>query len=400
MHLRQLFLHYQSQTSDFPLMLEIVKAKGIYMYGAKGEKYIDLISGISVSNLGHRHKKVVKAIKQQLKKYMHLMVYGELIQSPQVKLAEALSQSLAYQLDSVYFVNSGSEAIEGAMKVAKRYTQRTEIISCFDAYHGSSHGALSIGGGEQFKNAFRPLLPDIRQIRFGNLDDLVHITPRTACVVIEVIQAEAGVRLPSAEYLQALRAKCTAVGALLVIDEIQTGFGRTGTFWAFQHYQITPDLLVCAKAMGGGMPIGAFIGTQKIMSVLKNNPILGHITTFGGHPVSCAASLATLKEIRKGKLLEKVAEKEALFHKLLVHEKIKSVRSKGLLIAVEFEDFATLKPIIDQAIQLGVLTDWFLYCDNSMRIAPPLTIKKSQIYTACQLILQAIEIVSNHQIEK
>lgn len=387
---RQLFLEHQAQTTDFPLMLEIERAEGIYMYGSAGQRYIDLISGIGVSNIGHRHPAVIKAIHEQTEKYLHLMVYGEFIQTPQTALAKALSETLPPSLSSSYFVNSGSEAIEGAIKLAKRFTGRMEIISCVNAYHGSSHGALSIGGNEVFKRAYRPLLPGIKNFRFGDIEDLSLITEATAAVVVETVQGEAGIRMADITYFKALRKACTEKGALLVLDEIQCGFGRTGKFWAFEHYDISPDILVSAKGMGGGMPIGAFIASKEIMGCLKNNPILGHITTFGGHPVSAAASLATLQVLVEGGLINSVETKAALFKKLLVHPKIKEIRNKGLMMAVEFKDFGILKPIIDKAIALGVVTDWFLFCDNSMRIAPPLTITDQQIEEACKIILVAI----------
>lgn len=387
---RQLFLQHLAQTSDFPLMLEIERAEGIYMYDRKGRPIIDLISGIGVSNVGHRHPAVLKAVHKQLDRYMHLMVYGELVQTPQVRLAKALAETLPEPLQSVYLVNSGSEAIEGAMKLAKRATGRTEFISAMNAYHGSSHGALSVGGGEHFKNAFRPLLPDVRQIRFGHWDDLELISERTAAVLLETVQGEAGVRVPPPGYLKAVREQCDRKGALLILDEIQCGFGRTGTFWAFEQFEVQPDILVAAKGMGGGMPIGAFIASTELMSVFKNNPILGHITTFGGHPVSAAAALATLKVIRREKLYAKAARTSQLFHKYLSHPAIKEIRSCGLMMAAEFDSFARLKPVIDQAIRQGVLTDWFLYCDNSMRIAPPLIITPAQVKQACKLILKAI----------
>lgn len=391
---RQIFLQHQAQTSDFPLMLEIESAKGIYLYQPDGKKIIDLISGISVSNVGHSHPKVVKAVQKQVKRHMHLMVYGELIQSPQTALAHALVQTLPTSLDNVFFVNSGSEAIEGAMKLAKRYTGRTEIVSCFRAYHGSTHGALSIGGGEYFKRNFRPLLPDIRQIYFGVEAELEKITEKTACFIVETVQGEAGVRTACSRYWKAVRQRCNETGALLILDEIQCGFGRTGKFWAFEHYGIVPDIVVTAKAMGGGMPLGAFIASKEIMSVLKNNPILGHITTFGGHPVSCAASLASLRIIQEKKLLSEVAHKAELFKQLLHHSTIREVRNAGLMIAVEFDNFEILQKIIQKALQLGVLTDWFLYCDNSMRIAPPLIITKKQIQKACDRILKAIQLAT------
>ncbi|NDK56681.1 aspartate aminotransferase family protein [Pontibacter sp. BT213] len=391
MSMRQLFLKHQAQTSDFPLMIEVEKAEGVYMYGANGERYLDLISGIGVSNVGHRHPRVVNAIKEQLDKYMHLMVYGEFVQAPQAKLAEALTNTLPSQLNNVYFLNSGTEAVEGALKLAKRYTGRTELISCRNAYHGSTQGALSVNGSESFKNAFRPLLPDVRHITYNHLPDLQHITTRTAAVIVETVQGEAGVRVPENDYLKHLRARCTEVGALLILDEIQCGFGRTGTFWAFEQFGIEPDILLCAKGMGGGMPIGAFIAPQEIMAAFKTDPILGHCTTFGGHPVSCAASLATLQTIQQENLLDGVATKAELFKKLLVHPRIKEIRNCGLMMAAEFESFDVLKAVIDQAILNGVLTDWFLFCDNSMRIAPPLTITETQIEEACEVILRSIE---------
>ncbi len=393
---RELFLKNVAQTSDFPLSLEIDQANGIYMYGKDGKEYMDLISGIGVSNVGHRHPKVTQAIHNQVDKYLHLMVYGEYVQTPQTLLAEALVKTLdngcrKYPvLNNVYFTNSGTEAVEGAMKLAKRYTGRQEIISCVNAYHGATQGALSLSGSENFKRNYRPLLPEIKQIRHGHFDDIEKITCRTAAVFIEVIAGEAGVRIPEYEYFVELRKQCDLTGTLLIIDEIQTGFGRTGTFWAFQQFGFYPDVLLCAKGMGGGMPIGAFIANQEVMSVFKNNPILGHITTFGGHPVSCAASLATLKVIFEENLLENVNVKAQIFKDLLIHKKVKEVRNQGLMMAVEFEDFETLKPIIDRAIGRGIITDWFLFCDNSMRIAPPLIITDEEIVKACKVILSAI----------
>jgi acetylornithine/succinyldiaminopimelate/putrescine aminotransferase len=352
---------------------------------------MDLISGIGVSNIGHRHPKVVKAIKKQVDKHLHLMVYGEYIQSPQVKLAEAICSTLPSNLNSVYLLNSGSEAIEGAMKLSKRFTGRSEIISCFNSYHGSSHGALSLTGNEALKKKFRPLLPSIRHIEFGNHQDLNQITTETAAFVVETIQGEAGVRIANKSYFQAVRKKCDETGTLLVLDEIQCGFGRTGKFWAFEHYDIVPDILTSAKGMGGGMPISCFISNQKITSVLSHNPVLGHITTFGGHPVSSAAALATIEVLKEDDLFRNADQKEKLFRSLLVHSKIKEIRSKGLMIAVEFESFEVLKPIIDKAIELGVITDWFLFNNSSMRIAPPLTITEDEISSACAMILGAIE---------
>lgn len=392
---RQLFFNHLAQTSDFPLALEIERAEGVFLYGQDGKRYFDLISGIGVSNVGHRHPEVLAAIHAQLDKYLHLMVYGEYVQSPQVKLAEALVNTLALSyespspfglIDSVYFTNSGTEAVEGAMKLAKRYTGRPEFISCVNAYHGATQGALSISGAEFFKRNFRPLLPGIKQIQHGHLPDLEKISCRTAAVVIEVIGGESGVRIPSSAYFHALRQRCTDVGALLVFDEIQTGFGRTGTFWASENVGVYPDILLSAKGMGGGMPIGAFMASTQLMAVFRDNPILGHITTFGGHPVSCAASLATLQVIRSQNLAEQANAKGELIKSLLVHPKIKEVRGQGLMLAAEMESFEVLKPIIDRCILAGVITDWFLFCDNSMRIAPPLTISEGEIREAMGVI--------------
>ena len=391
MNNRQLFLSHVAQTTDFPLLIEIEKAEGIYMYGAKGEKYIDLISGIGVSNVGHRHPKVLAAIQEQLDKYLHLMVYGEFVQTAQAQLAKALVDTLPDPLDNVYLVNSGTEATEGAMKLAKRYTGRREIISCVNSYHGSSQGALSVGGNETLKRAYRPLLPGVSHISYGQVNELKKISQDTAAVIMETVQGEAGIRVAEAEYFQALRKKCDETGTLLILDEIQAGFGRTGKFWAFEHYGIVPDILLCAKGMGGGMPIGAFISSNEIMSAFKNNPILGHMTTFGGHPICAAASLATVRVLQEENLIEQVAEKAALIKSLLVHPKIKEIRNKGLMMAVQFDSFDVLKPIIDKAIELGVVTDWFLFCDDAMRIAPPLTITEEQIREACGIILEAID---------
>ncbi|WP_268035214.1 aspartate aminotransferase family protein [Algoriphagus sp. PAP.12] len=394
MNNRQLFLSHLAQTTDFPLLIEIEKAEGVYMYGPNGEKYLDLISGIGVSNVGHRNPKVLEAIQNQLDKYLHLMVYGEYVQSPQAQLAKALCDTLPESLDNVYLVNSGSEAVEGALKLAKRFTGKPKLVSCVNAYHGSSSGALSVGGNEIFKRAYRPLLPGVSNINYGSLEDLEKIDTDTAGVIVETIQGEAGIRVGTKEYFQALRKKCDETGTLLILDEIQAGFGRTGKFWAFEHFDIVPDIVVCAKGMGGGMPIGAFIANKEVMGVFKNNPLLGHITTFGGHPVSSAASLATIQVLQEENLISQVEEKADLIKSLLVHPKIKGIRNKGLMMAVEFESFEVLKPIIDQAIELGVITDWFLFCDDSMRIAPPLTITKEQIKEACDSILKAINLVT------
>jgi acetylornithine/N-succinyldiaminopimelate aminotransferase len=388
---RQLFLKHNAQTSTTPLLLEFVKAKGIYMYDAAGKKYMDLIAGIGVSNVGHCHPTVVEAVKKQAETYMHLMVYGEFVQSPQVNLAKALASVLPTNLDCTYFVNSGSEALEGAMKLAKRYTNRTELIACKNSYHGSTQGALSLMGNEEFKQAYRPLLPDIQFIEFNNEQDLEKITNKTAAVFIETIQGEAGIRVPDASYLIALRKKCDETGTLLVFDEIQCGFGRTGKMFGFEHFGVVPDVLLLAKGIGGGMPIGAFISSSQIMSVLTQNPILGHITTFGGHPVSCAAGLATLNAIIEEDLVKDVEKKGELFKQLLKHSAIKEVRGKGLMLAAEFESYEILKQIIDGCIEDGIVTDWFLHCSNSMRIAPPLIITEDEIRSACAIILKNVE---------
>ena len=389
--LRSLFLQHLAQTSTEPLMLEIEKAEGVYLHAADGKKYIDLISGISVSNIGHRHPAVVEAVKSQADKFMHVMVYGEMIQSPQVKLAQALCDTLYDNLNNVYFVNSGSEAIEGAMKLCKRFTGRREIISYYNSYHGSSQGALSLNGNENLKRNFRPLLPGIKHIHFNSIEDLSKITQETAAVFIEPIQGEAGIRIPDFKYMAALEQKCRDKGALLVADEIQTGFGRTGKFWAYQDFNIQPDILVCAKGMGGGMPIGAIISSKEIMSCLTKNPVLGHITTFGGHPVSCAASLATLKFITDSGVLETISTKEKTFRNLLKHKAIKEIRSKGLMMALQLESNEKVKRTIQKALEMGLLTDWFLYSADSIRIAPPLTITEEEIQNACSIILKSLE---------
>jgi len=392
--LRQLFLANNAQTTNFPLLLEFERAEGIYMYNAEGKAWMDLISGIGVSNLGHSNPKVIEAVKTQVDKYMHLMVYGEYVQTPQVRFAEKLVSILPTNLNSVYFTNSGTEAVEGALKLAKRYTGRSEVISCHNAYHGSTHGALSVMGNEDYKQAYRPLLPGVKFIRFNHVDDLDLITTETACVIIETIQGEAGIRVPDIAYMQALRAKCNETGALLILDEIQAAFGRSGKLFAFEHFDIVPDILLLAKALGGGMPVGAFIASNQIMSALKENPILGHITTFGGHPVCCAAGLAALDVLLDEKLHEQVAEKEALIRQLLVHPSIKEIRGKGLMLAVELESFELNKNIIDRCIANGVIVDWFLHCSNSMRIAPPLIITNDELKKACEVILEAMNYYS------
>lgn len=385
---RQLFLQHNAQTTLEPLLLEFTKAQGMYLYDAEGKKYMDLIAGIGVSNVGHCHPAVVHAVQEQAASYMHIMVYGEFVQSPQVNFAKALSDVLPENLNCTYLVNSGAEAVEGAMKLAKRYTGRSEIISCHLSYHGSTQGALSLMGNEEFKQAYRPLLPGVKFINYDKLEDLDLITEHTAAVFVETIQGEAGIRVASQAWFKALREKCTETGTLLILDEIQCGFGRTGKMFGFEHFDIVPDVLLLAKGIGGGMPIGAFISAKEIMLSLATNPILGHITTFGGHPVSCAAGLATLQTILNENIVSGVTAKGELFKKLLVHPAIKAVRGKGLMIAIAFENFEQNKKIIDACIADGLISDWFLHCSNAMRIAPPLIITENEIEWACNVILK------------
>lgn len=390
MNQRELFYRHVAQTSTAPLALEIVKAEGSLLWDADGKEYIDLIAGISVCNVGHRHPRVVKAIKKQADQYLHLLVYGEFIESPEVQYATAITHHLPGSLDSVYFTNSGAEAVEGAMKLAKRATGRTQIIAFKHSYHGSTQGALSIIGDEYWRQAYRPLLPDILHLDHGSDEALAHITKNTACVIAEPIQAERGIYTPTKAWMQALRKKCTETGTLLILDEIQTGFGRTGTLWAFEQFNITPDVLLLGKALGGGMPMGAFIAGKALMMNLADNPVLGHITTFGGHPVCCAAGHAAFKVLLKESLIQEVKQKEALFLKHLHHPAIKAVRSNGLMMAVEFDSYETNKAVIDACIAKGVLSDWFLFAANCLRIVPPLTISPKEIKKACKIILEAI----------
>jgi acetylornithine/succinyldiaminopimelate/putrescine aminotransferase len=393
---REVLLRHLAPTSDSPMGLNIERAEGVYMYSPEGKRYLDLIAGISVSNVGHRHPKVVNAIKDQVDKHLHLMVFGEYLQSPQVTFANALTSTLPDSLDSVYFVSSGSEAVEGAIKLAKKVTGRSGLVSFENAYHGSTTGALSLMGNEEFKHPFYPLLPETSVIRHGNFGDLEKITTETAAVFLETIQGEAGIRVPSVEYIQTLRNRCTETGALLVLDEIQCGFGRTGKMFAFEHFNIVPDILLIAKGMGGGMPIGAFVASNELMSSLSHDPILGHITTFGGHPVSCAAGQACLSVIQEEKLVESIPAKENLFRKLLNHPEIREIRGKGLMLALQLRDSEQLFPAIDRCIENGIVTDWFLFCDSAMRIAPPLTITEEEIAEACAIINESIiQTVSN-----
>lgn len=389
------------------MALEIQKAEACTLFGADGKEYIDLIGGISVANLGHRHPKVIAAIREQLDAYLHIMVYGEFVEAPQVQYAQLLTRHLPASLHSVYFTNSGAEAVEGAMKLAKRATNRTGIIAFKNSYHGSTQGALSIIGDEYWRNAYRPLLPDILHLEYNHFPSLDHITENAACVIAETVQAEAGVKPPSPGWMQALRKKCTETGTLLILDEIQTGFGRTGKLWGFEHFDIVPDVLLLGKALGGGMPLGAFVADKKLMDVFTDNPVLGHITTFGGHPVSCAAGMAALKALLEEGWIDTVSKKEELFRSLLRHPKIKAVRSFGLWMAVEFESFDVCKGVIDRCLsgkgsgRKGsgrlerpdplVLTDWFLFASNCLRISPPLIISAEQVKKACEIIVEACE---------
>ena len=388
---RRLFLENVAQTSPEPLMMEVKKAKGVFLTDTKNKHYIDLIAGVSVSHVGHRHPKVINAIRKQIAHYMHTHVYGELVLSPQVRYAKLLSEQLPKSLSVTYFVNSGAEAVEGALKLARKYTGRTELVSFKKAYHGSTMGALSIQGGETYKNDFRPLIPDVRLLEFNNETDLQQITKKTACVVVEPIQGEAGIILPENDFLKKLRTRCDEVGALLVFDEIQTGLGRTGRLFAFEQFGVIPDILLLAKAFGGGMPLGAFISSKKIMDVFKENPALGHITTFGGHPVSCAAGLAATKVVLKNRLMDTIAEKEMLFRNLLKHRLIKEVRGRGLFLAVELGDTELLMKFVFEVLKNGVLTDWFLFNDTSFRITPPLIITEEQIKMTCKKIIKTLD---------
>jgi len=388
---RQIFFQHVGQTSQNPMALEIVKAEGIYMYDNKGKKYIDLVSGVSVSNVGHRHPKVIKAVKDQLDKYMHLMVYGEYIQNPQVKFAELLTQQLPEKLNAVYFVNSGSEAIEGAMKLAKRYTGKPEIIAFKNAYHGSTHGALSLMNDENLTQAFRPLIPGISFLDFNDVSQISKITEHTAAVVIEAIQAEGGIVLADYDFMKTLRKHCDETGTLLIIDEIQTGFGRTGKLFAFKHYDIVPDIICIAKGMGGGMPIGAFVADTEIMKTLTFNPALGHITTFGGHPVSAAGALASLEIIIENNLSDEANRKGQLYIDALKnHPKVKSVRGKGLFLAFELKGENSVEKVINKGVELGFISDAFLFDNTRFRIAPPLTITDDEISISVELVRNAL----------
>lgn len=393
---RTLFLKHVAQTSPSPLMLEVDKAEGIYLYDRSGKQYIDLIAGISVSNVGHRHPKVLRRIDDQLSRYMHVMVYGEYILEPQVALAQRISNYLPDGMDSVYFVNSGAEAIEGAMKLVKRVTSRPEIISFENAYHGSTQGALSMIGSEEFRSAFRPLLPGIRHIRYNEQSDLNLITTNTAAVFIEAVQGEAGIVPVDPGYLSKLIDRCKSTGTLVVLDEVQTGFGRTGKMFAYMHHEgFTPDVIVMAKGMGGGLPIGAFAASEKLMSVFTNEPVLGHITTFGGNPVCAAASLGVLDAIEEEDLLAQVERTRMIIcNELRKSKLIRDVRSYGLLIGAEFETPEINQKVIAKCIEQGVITDWFLFNAKTLRIAPPLTITEEEALKAARIIVDSADMIA------
>ncbi|MEE9437789.1 MAG: aspartate aminotransferase family protein [Saprospiraceae bacterium] len=389
--IRELFIKHVAQTSDMPMLLEVARAEGMYIYDTKGKKYLDLNSGISVSSLGHRHPKVIAAIKQQLDLYLHTMVYGEHIHAPQVEYANLLTSCLNNGLDAVYYLNSGSEAVEGAMKLARKYTGRYNIISCTNAYHGSTLGSESLRSDTDFTKRFMPSIPGISHIDFNDKSQLHHITNETACIILEPIQAENGVILPTDNYLQKVKERCDEVGALMVLDEIQTGFGRTGHLFAHQKYNVIPDILLIAKSMGGGMPISAFVAPKHMMMAIAQKPMLGHITTFGGHPVNVASALATLKVINEEKIASQVKAKEILFNQLLKHPIIQEVRSSGLMMAVELTKRKYLKHVVSQAIKNGAIVDFFLFNNKSFRLAPPLIISEEEIKKGCNILLTAMD---------
>lgn len=384
------FFKYQAQTTPYPLALEISHAKGSYIYDTSKKKYLDFVAGVSACSLGHQHPRVVNAIKNQLDKYLHVMVYGEYIQTPAVKLAKLLAKNLPKSLEKTYLVNSGTEAIEGAMKLAKRATARSEIISANNAYHGSTHGALSLMGFEERKKAFRPLLPDINFIRFNNITDISKITTNTAGVVLETIQGGAGFIEPKDNYLQLVKKRCKEVGALLILDEIQPGFGRTGKLFGFENYKCTPDILVMGKGMGGGMPVGAFSASTELMTLLEDNPKLGHITTFGGHPVIAAAALATLQEITESNLMKEALEKECLIREKLVHPLIKEIRGKGLMLALIMENTEICNKLVLESQKNGLILFWLLFEPKAVRITPPLTISANEIIEGCNIIIKIL----------
>ncbi len=393
--LRKQFLAHVGQTSPSPQMIEVARAEGSFFYTPEGKRYYDLVAGVSVNNVGHANEQVVRAVQEQAAQYMHVMVYGELVERPQVVYATKVTEAMPAPLDSVYFVNSGAEAVEGALKLAKRFTGRTELISMRRAYHGSTHGAMSMMGtpeGEEWKAAFRPLLPDVQAIEFNDFGALERITERTACVLAEPVQGEAGVRPPVEGYLQALRRRCDEVGALLVFDEIQTGMGRTGELFAMIKYGVTPDIVCLAKAFGGGMPLGAFVSSKRIMDTLQTNPTLGHITTFGGHPVCCAAGLAAFDYLVEHRVVEQVEAKGALYEELLAdHPQVREIRRSGLLLAVELGSSEKLFRMMELFHEAGILSDWFLYCDTAFRISPPLTISEEEVRDSARIIRTCLD---------
>lgn len=390
---RQLFFKHIAQTSASPIGLEIVKAEGNYQFDIHGKKYFDLISGFGVANIGHSHPAVIGAVKKQAEDYMHLIVYGEFIQSPQIKYAQLLTQHLPASLDCVYFTNSGAEATEGALKLAKRATNRTNIIAFNKSYHGSTQGALSVLGDEYYRNAFRPLLPCVYHFNYNDEEAFRFINEDTACVILETVQAESGITVPEKNWLQTLKNKCTEQGALLILDEIQAGFGRTGTLWAFEQFNVVPDILLLGKALGGGMPLGAFIANKNLIQNLSFNPVLGHITTFGGHPVSCSAGRAALEILLSENYIKDVAKKEAMFVEKLRHSSIQKINHFGLWASLQFESAKTAQKIIHHCVENGLITDWFLFAPDCLRIAPPLTISEEEIAQVCSKILQSIDAV-------
>ena len=389
--MKQEFFKYQAQTTPFAAGFEVEKAEGSYIYGKDGNAYLDFVAGVSANTLGHSHPIVVNAIKEQADRYLHVMVYGEYAQEKPVALCQLLAEATPAPLEVTYLVNSGAEAIDGALKLAKRYTGREEIISMKNSYHGNTHGALSVSGNEVHKREFRPLLPMISFIEFNNEEEFSKITEKTACVIAETIQGAAGFLTPSQNYFKNLKKRCEEVGALLILDEIQPGFGRTGKLFSFEHYDMVPNILVMGKGMGGGVPVGAFMSSAKIMKSLQHSPKLGHITTFGGNPLIAAASYATLKEVLDSGLMNEVNEKEALFRELLVHPKIKKVNGRGLMLAVELESPDYTLKVAKRCMEKGLIVFWQLYRNEFMRISPPLTLTQNEIRKGCQIILQALD---------
>ena len=388
--MQQDFFKYQAQTTQFAAGFEVEKAEGSYIYGKDGRKYLDFVAGVSANTLGHSHPKIVEAIKTQAEKYLHVMVYGEYAQEMPVKLCQLLAQATPEPLEVTYLVNSGAEAIDGSLKLAKRYTGREEMVSFHDAYHGNTHGALSVCGNEYHKREFRPLVPMVNFIHFNDEKDLDKITEKTACVLLETIQGAAGFLVPQNNYLQKLKSRCEEVGALLILDEIQPGFGRTGKLFAFEHFGIVPDILVMGKGMGGGVPVGAFMSSRKIMETLSHSPKLGHITTFGGNPLIAAASYATLKEVLESSLMNEVEEKEQLFRQLLIHPKIKNINGKGLMLAVNLGSPEYTLSVAKRCMEKGLIVFWQLYRNEYLRISPPLTLSLEEINRGCEIILEVL----------